>query len=95
LQNLGRQRREIAEVWTMIVTATPRMSEHVARMERSAIRDNSNTAPDFAALHPGYARFDCRTIKYLFTVVLTKTLSLFWRQALKTRGVAAGTHSRS
>jgi hypothetical protein len=24
-------------------------------MERSAIRDHSDTAPDFAALHPGYA----------------------------------------
>jgi hypothetical protein len=23
-------------------------------MERSAIRDHSNTTPDFASLHPGY-----------------------------------------
>jgi hypothetical protein len=26
----------------------------VARMERSALRDHSSNAPDFAALHPGY-----------------------------------------
>ena len=26
----------------------------VARMKRSAIRDHSNTTPDFASLHPGY-----------------------------------------
>ena len=36
-------RREIAEVWTMVVTISP-----VARMKRSAIRDHANTAPDFA-----------------------------------------------
>src|SRR5829696_2111167 len=28
-------------------------------MERSAIRDNSNTAPDCAALYPGYACYAC------------------------------------
>jgi len=26
-------------------------------MERSAIRGHSDTAPDFASLHPGYARY--------------------------------------
>jgi hypothetical protein len=30
--------------------------QQVARMKRSVIRDLSDTAPDFAALHPGYGR---------------------------------------
>ena len=41
-------------------------SQPVARMKRSAIRDLSNTAPDFVALHPGYARFDCGTTLFRY-----------------------------
>jgi hypothetical protein len=43
-------------------------------MERCAIRDNSSTAPNCAALHPDYALFDCEAIEYLFIVALTKSL---------------------
>jgi hypothetical protein len=68
LQNLGRQRREIADVWTVIVTASGAHS-----------RD--------PLAHPGCARFDCGTSTSLFFAVLAP--------GLKTRGVAADTHSRS
>jgi hypothetical protein len=36
----------------MIVTAIPASGPD----ERSDIRDHSDTAPDFASLHPGYVR---------------------------------------
>src|SRR4029453_12279897 len=38
---------------------------------------------------------DCTSGDFLFLVAPVKTLSLPWHPALKTRGVAAGTHSRS
>jgi hypothetical protein len=40
-------------------------------MARSAIRDHSNTAPDFASLHPGYASsFRSGRLRYLFVEVM-------------------------
>ena len=46
MQNLGRQRREIAEVWIMVVTA----SCYTARSPDGAKRNPGplHTAPDFA-----------------------------------------------
>src|SRR3954469_3387560 len=44
----------------------------VARMARSEIRDHSNTAPDFASLHPGYGslvRSSSGRLRYLFRLV--------------------------
>jgi len=46
LQNLGRQRREIAEVWTMIVTASSPDERHPGPLSH---------CPGYRCAHPGYA----------------------------------------
>jgi hypothetical protein len=70
----------------MVVTISP-----VARMKRSAIRDHSNTAPDFA--EPVIGRAFARPVGSIRATLALIVERRFF--AVLAPGVAAGTHSRS